>query len=51
MLWVVPRERSFVVGAIGLAACEFFKCRFVNVGIAMKKDEASQFRRAVGSGG
>lgn len=50
ILWLVPRERSFVIGAIGVIACEFFKCKFVSVGIAVTADDEDRFRRALEGG-
>ena len=49
LIWEVPPERPSVLGVIGLSDCQFYGCRFTNIGLAMSPDGAASFRRELGS--
>lgn len=39
LIWEVDPIRERVVGAIGMANCEFIRCTFIDVGVAGKPDD------------
>ncbi len=41
-------EREYVVGAIALVDCNFMKCRFERVGIAVPPDARDKFKQGFG---
>ena len=46
VLWVLPPEREYIVGAIGLVRCTIAGCRLQRIGIAVHAQEAEEYRRA-----
>jgi hypothetical protein len=42
--WPVPDERQQLIGAVAVVDCEFFKCRFVQIGIAFPESLHEQLR-------
>lgn len=39
LIWEVDPIREKVIGAIGVANCEFIRCSFIDVGVAGKPDD------------
>ncbi|MEX0658292.1 MAG: hypothetical protein WD080_04085 [Egibacteraceae bacterium] len=46
VIWEIETGR-WVVGAIGIESCEFYGCRFTNIGLAMPPELSAQFREVV----
>lgn len=49
VIWEVPEGRT-ILGVIGLENCEFYGCRFTNIGLALPPDLAGRFRQELGGG-
>ena len=48
MIWVVEDDRDSVTGAIGLEDCEFYGCRFVRAGLAVKRMDLPKVLKGFG---
>lgn len=46
VLWEIPEERQWALGAISARDCTFEDCTLQNVGLAGKREFAQNFRRA-----
>ena len=47
-IWVVPRERQHVLGAVAMVNCNIIGCQLRRIGIAVPEDDVEMFRRALG---
>lgn len=43
--WGIRRTRRYVVGAVGVRRCEFYACRFTDIGIAGRRGLRRKFER------
>ncbi len=50
LFWPIDDEREVIVGAVGLADCQFIQCRFTNVGIAAKRQDLPALRAGFDAG-
>lgn len=48
ILWEIPDEKNFIVGAIGLTDCIFRRCQFRGIGIAGNHSLIEKFVREFG---
>lgn len=48
IFWVIPDDRTSVIGAIGLQDCHLVGCRIRQVGLAVPESSADDFRRGFG---
>lgn len=46
--WPIATDRQTMIGAVGVADCEFFRCRLVQIGIAVPAAEIEQLRTGFG---
>lgn len=42
-VWELPAEQGIIHGLIGIAECEFLRCRFDHIGIAVQRGSAEEF--------
>ncbi len=49
VLWEIPLERTYVIGAILVEDCTFERCRFTSVGFAGNPDFIAMMRNEVAS--
>ncbi|MCX2963151.1 hypothetical protein [Gordonia aquimaris] len=48
VFWVVPAEREYVVGAVGLRDCRLYSCHLQRIGLAIPERVLPEMRRGFG---